>query len=89
MRLKVEIARHLGGIVQQNFVHRDGIGAQVIGASQNHHLGIVLAQAVHNSWAVGIHHDLVYFLAGQECIQDMMEKRFACQGPVVFSGDAH
>jgi len=55
----------------------------MLGALDDRHLGVTFAQIVDNGRAVRVHRSLADLRALQERIQDVVEKRLACQRAVI------
>ena len=85
MGLEVEIGFDLAGVIGQDFVHRDLIGAQMLGAFQDQHLWEARAQPFDDRRAVGIHHHLVDLRAGQQRLDDVLVERLAGQQAVILA----
>jgi hypothetical protein len=86
MRLQIEVRFDLRGVIQQDIIHGDIVGAQVFGTIEDADLWEIFPQAVHDGWGIRIHRDLFDQRNGNQCFEDVMEERLARQHTVIFSG---
>ena len=85
MGLKIKFRLDLGGIVQENLVHRHIVGKEMPGAPDPLHGWEEALQSFHHRLGIGIHSDFPDLRHGEQGLDDMMEERLSGQRAIILA----
>ena len=88
MRLKVEIGLYLTRIVEQNIVHRDIVGTQILRPVNDPHTGEIRTQAGHHRLRIGVNNHLGNLGDRQHGFNNVVEEGLAGKRPVILARHA-